>query len=133
MILQTLKLSLRQLLNDLDAGNTNISEKDQEEIDAFTKLKLESEFQRLSPGGAISYVETPNLENNIPAVLEIIEFIQKITDKELSRVESANYIGVSVSTFDNYRKKGLLPEGHKRQGMARVWYKSDLDKYLNEK
>ncbi len=46
-----------------------------EEIDAFTKLKLESEFQRLSPGGAISYVETPNLENNIPAVLEIIEFI----------------------------------------------------------
>ena len=46
-----------------------------EEIDAFTKLKLESEFQRLSPGGAISYVETPNLENNIPAVLEIIDFI----------------------------------------------------------
>lgn len=94
MILQTLKLSLRQLLNDLDAGNTNISEKDQEEI---------------------------------------IEFIQKITDKELSRVESANYIGVSVSTFDNYRKKGLLPEGHKRQGNTKGWYKSDLDKYLNEK
>ena len=46
-----------------------------EEIDAFTKLKLESEFQQLSPGGAISYVETPNLTNNIPAVLEIINFI----------------------------------------------------------
>ena len=46
-----------------------------EEIDAFTKLKLESEFQKLSPGGAISYVETPNLQNNIPAVLEIIKFI----------------------------------------------------------
>ena len=46
-----------------------------EEIDAFSKLKLESEFQRLSPGGAISYVETPNLENNIPAVLELIDFI----------------------------------------------------------
>jgi len=46
-----------------------------EEIDAFTKLKLESEFQRLSPGGAISYVETPNLENNLDAVLEIIDFI----------------------------------------------------------
>ena len=43
-----------------------------EEIDAFTKLKLESEFQRLSPGGAISYVETPNLTNNIDAVLEVI-------------------------------------------------------------
>ena len=46
-----------------------------EEIDAFEKLKLESEFQKLSPGGAISYVETPNLQNNIPAVLEIINFI----------------------------------------------------------
>jgi len=46
-----------------------------EEIDAFTKLKLESEFQKLSPGGAISYVETPNLTNNIPAVLELIKFI----------------------------------------------------------
>ncbi len=46
-----------------------------EEIDAFSKLKLESEFQRLSPGGAISYVETPNLQNNIDAVLEVIKFI----------------------------------------------------------
>ncbi len=46
-----------------------------EEIDAFTKLKLESEFQKLSPGGAISYIETPNLTNNIPAVMEIIKFI----------------------------------------------------------
>lgn len=46
-----------------------------EEIDAFSKLKLESEFQRLSPGGAISYVETPNLQNNLEAVLQIIKFI----------------------------------------------------------
>lgn len=46
-----------------------------EEIDAFSKLKLESEFQRLSPGGAISYIETPNLTNNIGAVLEVIKFI----------------------------------------------------------
>jgi len=46
-----------------------------EEIDAFTKLKLESEFQKLSPGGAISYIETPNLENNLDAVMEIIKFI----------------------------------------------------------
>ena len=46
-----------------------------EEIDAFSKLKLESEFQRLSPGGAISYVETPNLQNNIEVVEQIIEFI----------------------------------------------------------
>ena len=46
-----------------------------EEIDAFSKLKLESEFQRLSPGGAISYIETPNLQNNLDAVLEVIQFI----------------------------------------------------------
>ena len=46
-----------------------------EEIDAFKKLKLESEFQRLSPGGAISYIETPNLQDNIEAVIEVIKFI----------------------------------------------------------
>lgn len=46
-----------------------------EKIDAFTKLKLESEFQKLSPGGAISYVEVPDMSNNIPAVLEILKFI----------------------------------------------------------
>ena len=46
-----------------------------EEIDAFTKLSLESEFQKLSPGGAISYIETPNLQNNIPAVIEVIKYI----------------------------------------------------------
>ncbi len=46
-----------------------------EEIDAFTKLALESEFQKLSPGGAISYIETANLANNIPAVLEVMDFI----------------------------------------------------------
>ena len=46
-----------------------------EEIDAFSKLKLESEFQKLSPGGAISYVETPNLQGNIDAVIEVIKFI----------------------------------------------------------
>ena len=46
-----------------------------EEIDAFSKLKLESEFQRLSPGGAISYIETPNLQNNLEAVIEVIKYI----------------------------------------------------------
>ena len=46
-----------------------------EEIDAFSKLKLESEFQRLSPGGAISYIETPNLQNNLDAIIEVIKFI----------------------------------------------------------
>ena len=46
-----------------------------EKINAFEKLKFESEFQPLSPGGAISYVEVPNMQNNIPAVLSVIKFI----------------------------------------------------------
>ncbi len=46
-----------------------------EEIDAFTKLKFESEFQQLSPGGAISYVEVPNMQDNIPAVLAVMQYI----------------------------------------------------------
>ena len=46
-----------------------------EQIDAFTKLSFESEFQQLSPGGAISYVEVPNMQQNIDAVLEVMQFI----------------------------------------------------------
>ena len=46
-----------------------------EEIDAFSKLAFESKFQELSPGGAISYVEVPNMNNNIPAVLDVMKFI----------------------------------------------------------
>ena len=46
-----------------------------EQIDAFTKLAFESEFQQLSPGGAISYVEVPNMQNNIDAVLQVMQFI----------------------------------------------------------
>ncbi|MBU5461187.1 anaerobic ribonucleoside-triphosphate reductase [Lachnoclostridium sp. MSJ-17] len=46
-----------------------------EDINAFDKLKLESEFQALSPGGAISYVEVPNMQDNIPAVLRVMQFI----------------------------------------------------------
>ena len=46
-----------------------------EPVDAFTKLATEAKFQRLSPGGAISYVEVPNMQNNIPAVLDIMRFI----------------------------------------------------------
>ena len=46
-----------------------------EQIDAFTKLKFESEFQKLSPGGAISYVEVPNMQDNLEAVLSVLQFI----------------------------------------------------------
>ena len=46
-----------------------------EKIDAFTKLSFESEFQNLSPGGAISYIEVPDMKNNIPAVISVIQYI----------------------------------------------------------
>ena len=46
-----------------------------EPIDAFHKLEFESEFQKLSPGGAISYIEVPNMQNNLPAVLSVMQFI----------------------------------------------------------
>ena len=66
--------------------------------------------------------------------IEIIDLIQKINRQDLSKTESANYIGVSRATFDNYVRKGLLPEGIKRQGFKeKFWIKSDLDKYLSNK
>lgn len=46
-----------------------------EKIDAFSKLKFEAEFQKLSPGGAISYIEVPNMQDNIPAVLSVMQYI----------------------------------------------------------
>ena len=49
--------------------------KRQEKINAFDKLAFESQFQALSPGGAISYVEVPDMQNNIDAVLEVMKFI----------------------------------------------------------
>ena len=46
-----------------------------EEINAFDKLKFEADFQKLSPGGAISYIEVPNMQDNIPAVLTVMKYI----------------------------------------------------------
>ena len=94
-MMKLLRNLLKQMLNDMDSGNSKISEDEQEEL---------------------------------------IDLIQKITSKELSKTESADYIGVSRATFDNYIKKGLIPEGKKYQGRSYLlWRKSDLDKYLNEK
>ena len=65
----------------------------EEEIDAFTKLQFESDFQKLSPGGAISYVEVPNMQNNIPAVLNLMEHIyENIMYAELNT--KSDYCGV---------------------------------------
>ena len=65
--------------------------------------------------------------------LKAIELIQKITSKELSKIESADYIGVSRATFDNYVREGLIPRGTKRSGFKELsWNKSDLDKFLKQ-
>ena len=88
-MLSLIKSSLKQILNDLDSGNSVITESEQKKL---------------------------------------LDLIQDINKQELSRVESANFLGVSVSTFDNYRKSGKVPEGIKRQGLGLVWNKSDLSK-----
>ena len=78
-----------------------------EPIDAFTKLKFESEFQQLSPGGAISYVEVPNMQDNIPAVLSVMKFIyENIMYAELNTksdyCQVCGYDGeVQIITDDN--------------------------------
>ena len=93
-MLQTIKLLLKQILNDIDAGNSNISESEQQEL---------------------------------------IELIQKITSKKLSTIQAASYIGVCISTFENYIDKGLIHKGIKEQGVHGLfWYKYDLDKFLKE-
>ena len=94
-MLQLIRTLLNQFIDDIDAGNTNINEKQQKEI---------------------------------------IDIFQKLNSKELSKLESADYIGVSRATFDNYINKGLIPKGKKRQGVSSLfWNKSDLDNYLKTK
>ena len=91
-MIQLIKAAFKQFIDDIDSGNSNISQKQQEEL---------------------------------------LNLIQKFTQKELTKIESANYIGVSRATFDNYINKGLIPKGQKRQGTSTLFWKvSDLNKYL---
>ncbi len=90
-MLELIKRGFQQFIDDIDAGNSNLSEEQQ---------------------------------------LQIFDFIHKLQSKELSKVESANYLGVCRATFDNYIKRGWIPHGHKRQGINTLfWYQYDLDKY----
>lgn len=80
-----------------------------EEIDAFRKLSFESEFQKLSPGGAISYVEVPNMQNNIPAVIAVMKHIyDNIMYAELNTksdfCEACGYSGEIEIKEDEYGK-----------------------------
>ena len=91
-MLKIIRNLLQQIIDDIDSGNTNFSEKEQ---------------------------------------LDAIEFIQRLNAKELSKVEAADYIGVSRATFDNYIRDGKLPRGKKRSGFKELsWNKKDLDKFL---
>ena len=93
-MLQLIKTILQQFIDDIDSGNSNITEQQQQEL---------------------------------------LNMIYKINSKELSKIESADYIGVSRATFDNYITKGLIPKGHKRQGFKELyWNKSDLDNFLEK-
>ena len=94
-MLRLIRNLLQQIINDIDSGNSNISQDDQQEV---------------------------------------LSLIQKFTSKELSKLEAADYIGVSRATFDNYIKNGQIPQGRKRKGFKELsWNKSDLDKFLNGK
>ena len=68
-----------------------------ENISAFDKLKFESQFQELSPGGAISYVEVPDMENNIPAVISVMQYIyDNIMYAELNTKSDYCYQGMRL-------------------------------------
>ena len=76
----------------------------------------------------IKDIDSGNSNINEAEQGEIISLFEKINHKEMSKIESANYIGVSRATFDNYIVKGLIPKGHKRQGFKELsWFKKDLD------
>ena len=92
-----------------------------EEIDAFSKLKFESEFQKLSPGGAVSYVEVPDMQNNIPAVLSVMKFIyENIMYAELNTksdyCEKCGYDGEIKVIEDESRQTGVGMSELRKQG-----------------
>lgn len=91
-MIQLIKTALKQFIDDIDSGNSYISENQQQEL---------------------------------------LSLLLQFNQKELSKVEAAEYIGVSRATFDNYIKKGLIPKGHKRSGFKELsWNKNVLDDYL---
>ena len=91
-MLELIKSILKQILKDLDSGNSSISEAEQKEI---------------------------------------INLFERINKQELNKTETAEYLGVSTSTVNNYVARGWIPEGIKKQGYReKVWLKSDLNKFL---
>ena len=94
-MLKVLRNLLQQIIDDIDSGNSNMSQDNQ---------------------------------------LEAIQLIQKFYSNDLSKLEAAEYIGVSRATFDNYIKNGWIPKGTKRVGFKELsWKKFDLDEFLKWK
>ena len=91
-MLQLIKTALKQFIDDIDSGNSNITEEQQKEL---------------------------------------LSLLLQFNQKEYSKIEAADYIGVSRATFDNYINKGLIPKGKKRAGFKELfWYKKDLNKFI---
>lgn len=91
-MLELIKVAFQQFINDIDSGNSNISQEQQSKI---------------------------------------LDLLEEINSEELSKIQAADYIGVSRATFDNYINKGLIPKGEKRQGFKELfWYKKDLNKFV---
>ena len=81
----------------------------------------------------VNDIDSGNTNINEQEQLEIINLLQKINQKELSKLESADYIGVSRATFDNYVSNGYIPKGKKRLGFKELsWNKKDLDNFLEK-
>ena len=79
----------------------------------------------------IDDIDSGNSRMSQEQQLEALSMLYKLTSNELSKIEAAEYIGVSRATFDNYINKGLIPKGRKRQGFKELsWNKSDLNKFI---
>ena len=82
----------------------------------------------------INDIDSGNSNINQEQQLELISILQKFNQKEFSKLEAADYIGVSRATFDNYIKNGWIPKGQKRTGFKELsWNKFDLDNFINNK
>lgn len=80
----------------------------------------------------IDDIDSNNSRMSEEEQIETLQYLQKIVSKEMSKIEAANYIGVSRATFDNYITRGWIPKGKKRQGFKELsWNKTDLNKFIN--
>ena len=81
----------------------------------------------------INDIDSGNSNINENQQKEILDLIQRINSKEFSKLEAADYIGVSRATFDNYIKNEWIPKGQKRIGFKELsWRKQDLDNFIKE-